>query len=216
MEPSRGECQALRPRPEREVCNPQIHLLHLPHHLSRLEARKTDNDNAKQQKRKIEDNSNCSQPLACAQASHPFVQLNRRGKGRLSAHPDGTIAVLDQTSAIFSLHNHVAGRGAYISYGRNLQTWDGLKWNISKCCAWSPDFLTETIFDGLSDGSSRICTPQDGIVLLGALIGSPSFNLSGIGLSTRCNRTHSCCSSFSLRDLSRSPSFCSATVRHSA
>ena len=72
MEPSRGECQALRPRPEREVCNPQIHLLHLPHHLSRLEARKTDNDNAKQQKRKIEDNS--SQPLACAQASHPFVQ----------------------------------------------------------------------------------------------------------------------------------------------
>ena len=74
MEPSRGECQALRPRPEREVCNPQIHLLHLPHHLSRLEARKTDNDNAKQQKRKIEDNSNCSQPLACAQASHPFVQ----------------------------------------------------------------------------------------------------------------------------------------------
>ena len=74
MEPSRRECQALRPRPEREVCNPQIHLLHLPHHLSRLEARKTDNDNAKQQKRKIEDNSNCSQPLACAQASHPFVQ----------------------------------------------------------------------------------------------------------------------------------------------
>ena len=60
----------LRARPEREVCNPQIHLLHLPQHLSRLEARKTDNDNAKQQKRKIEDNSNCLQPLACAQASH--------------------------------------------------------------------------------------------------------------------------------------------------
>ena len=39
MEPSRGECQALRARPEREVCNPQIHLLHLPQHLSRLEAR---------------------------------------------------------------------------------------------------------------------------------------------------------------------------------
>ena len=57
MEPSRGECQALPPRPEREVCNPQIHLLHLPHHLSRLEARKTDNDNAKQQNRKIEDNN---------------------------------------------------------------------------------------------------------------------------------------------------------------
>ena len=79
MEPSRGECQALRARLEREVCNPQIHLLHLPHHLSRLEARKTDNDNAKQQKRKIEDNSNCSQPLACEQASHPvFKQAGER------------------------------------------------------------------------------------------------------------------------------------------
>ena len=124
MEPSRGECQALRARPEREVChNPQIHLLHMPQHLSRLEARKTDNDNAKQQKRKIEDNSNCSQPLPCAQASHPSTLCsNRRGKGRLSAHPDGTIAVLDQTSAIFSLHNRAAGRGPYISYGRNLQT----------------------------------------------------------------------------------------------
>ena len=53
LEPSRGDCQALRARPEREVCNPKIHLLHLPQHLSRLEARKTDNDNAKQQKRKI-------------------------------------------------------------------------------------------------------------------------------------------------------------------
>ena len=79
MKPSRGECQALRARPEREACNPQIHLLHLPQHLSHLEARKTDNDNAKQQKRKIEDNSNCSQPLACAQASH--LCSNRRGKG---------------------------------------------------------------------------------------------------------------------------------------
>ena len=80
MEPSRGECQALRARLEREVCrNPQIHLLHMPQHLSRLEARKTDNDNAKQQKRKIEDNSNCSQPLACAQASHPvFKQAGKR------------------------------------------------------------------------------------------------------------------------------------------
>ena len=75
MEPSRGECQALRARPEREVCNPQIHLLHLPQHLSRLEARKTDNDNAKQQKRKIEDNSNGSQPLAFAQALHSVFKL---------------------------------------------------------------------------------------------------------------------------------------------
>ena len=66
-------------RSRREVCNPQIHLLHLPQHLSRLEARKTDNDNAKQQKRKIEDNSNCLQPLACAQASHSvFKQAGER------------------------------------------------------------------------------------------------------------------------------------------
>ena len=42
-------------------------------------SKKTDNDNAKQQKRKIEDNSNCSQPLACAQASHPvFKQAGER------------------------------------------------------------------------------------------------------------------------------------------
>ena len=73
-------------------------------------------------KRKIEDNSNCSQPLACAQASHRYPVFKHSGKGRLSAHPDGTISVLDQTSAIFSLHIRAAGRGPYISYGRNLQT----------------------------------------------------------------------------------------------
>ena len=121
MEPSRGECQALRARPEREVCrNPQIHLLRMPQHLLRLEARKTDNDNAKQQTRKIEDNS----IVRSLSHAHKLRTLcsNRRGKGRLSAHPDGTIAVLNQTSAIFSLHNRAAGRGPYISYGRNLQT----------------------------------------------------------------------------------------------
>ena len=85
MKPSRGECQALRARSEREVCNPQIHLLHLPQHLSHLEARKTDNDNAKQQKRKTKDNSNCSQPLACAQASHPvFKQAGRKAGSPLT------------------------------------------------------------------------------------------------------------------------------------
>ena len=112
------DSEALRARPEREVCSPQIHL-HLLQHLSHLEARKTDNDNAKQQKRKIEDNSSSSLSHA-----HKLRTLcsNRRGKGRLSAHPDGTIAVLDQKSAIFSLHNRAAGRGPYISYGRNLQT----------------------------------------------------------------------------------------------
>ena len=121
MEPLLGDSvsSATRTTGERSL-QPRIHLLHLPQHLSRLEARKSDNDNAKQQKRKIEDNCNCLQPLACAQASHSVFK--QRGKGRLSAHPDGTIAVLDQTSAIFSLHNRAAGRGPYISYGRNLQT----------------------------------------------------------------------------------------------
>ena len=45
---------------------------------------------------------------------------NRRRKGQLSAWPRGTIAVLDQTKASFSLHNRAAGRGPYISCGRNL------------------------------------------------------------------------------------------------
>ena len=96
MEPLRGECQALRPRPEREVCNPQIHLLHLPHHLSRLEARKTDNDNAKQQKKKIEDNSNCSQPLACAQASHPFVQTGGGKAGSALTQMEPSLSSIKQ------------------------------------------------------------------------------------------------------------------------
>ena len=93
----------------------------------------------------------------------------------------------------------------------------GLKWNISKCCAWSPEILTETMFDGLSDGSSRICTPPPPKMVLSYLaLRLTHHPLSGIGVSRRCNHTHSCCSSFSLCDLSRSPSSCSATVRHSA
>ena len=47
-------------------------------HVWKLE-KPTINDNAKQQKRKIEDNSNCLQPLACAQASHSvFKQAGER------------------------------------------------------------------------------------------------------------------------------------------
>ena len=77
-----------------EVAHPKINVLHLPQHISQLEARNTDEDNAKQQKRKIEDSSNCSQPLACAQVCTPGS--NRRGKGQLSR--PSTIAVLDQTN----------------------------------------------------------------------------------------------------------------------
>ena len=62
-----------------EFAHPKINLLHLPQHFSPLEARNTDDDNGKQQKRKIEDSSNCSQPLACAQVSHPvFKQAEER------------------------------------------------------------------------------------------------------------------------------------------
>ena len=79
-EPLRGDSvsSATRTTGERSL-QPQIHLLHLPQHLSRLEARKTDNDNAKQQKRKIEDNINCLQPLACAQASHSVFGGGKAG-----------------------------------------------------------------------------------------------------------------------------------------
>ena len=88
---------------------PQINLLHMPQHFSQLEERKTDNDNAKKQKRKIEDSSNCSQPLTCAQVSHPvFKQVGER-PALCNSHSDGTIAVLDQTSGIFSLHDRAAG-----------------------------------------------------------------------------------------------------------
>ena len=104
-----------------EFAHPKINVLHLPQNFSQLEARKTDDDNAKQQKQKIEDSSNCSQPLACAQISHTvFKQAEERPA--VSARHRETIAVPDQTNAIFSLHNCAAGRGPYISYGRNLQT----------------------------------------------------------------------------------------------
>ena len=62
-----------------EFAHPKINVLHLPQHLSQLEARNTDGDNAKQQKRKIADNSNCSQPLAFAQVLQPvFKQAEKR------------------------------------------------------------------------------------------------------------------------------------------
>ena len=146
--------QALRAL-ERKVCNPQIHHLHLPQHLSHLEARKTDNDNAKQQKRK----KKTTAIVRSLSHAHKLRTLcsDRRRKGRLSAHPDGTIAVLDQTSAIFSLHNRAAGRGPYISYGRNLQTclnrpenqkvWK-IFWKLLTCRTWSLSETKEAIGGG--------------------------------------------------------------------
>ena len=43
-----------------EFAHPKINVLHLPQRFSQLEARNTDDDNAKQQKRKIEDSSSCT------------------------------------------------------------------------------------------------------------------------------------------------------------
>ena len=103
-----------------KFATPKISLLHLTQHLSQLEARKTDNDNTKQQKRNIEDSSNCSQPLTCAQVSHPMFK--QAGKGQLSAHSEKPSLSSIKQVPFFSLHNRVSGRGAYISYGRNLQT----------------------------------------------------------------------------------------------
>ena len=110
-----------------EFAHPKINVLHLPQHFSQLEARNTDDDNAKQQKRKIEYSS-----IRSLSHVHQFRTpcSNRRRKGQFSTRPRGTIAVLAQTNAIFSLHNRAAGRGPYISYGRNLWT-----------CLNRPEFL---------------------------------------------------------------------------
>ena len=103
-----------------EFAHPKINILHLPQHFSQLEGRNTDDDNAKQQKRKIEYSSIRSLPQV-----HQFRTpcSNRWRKGQFSTRPRGTIAVLAQTNAIFSLHNRAPGRGPYISYGRNLWTY---------------------------------------------------------------------------------------------
>ena len=102
-----------------EFAHPKINVLHLPQHFSQLEARNTDDDNAKQQKRKIEYSS-----IRSLSYVHQFRTpcSNRRRKGQFSTRPRGTIAVLAKTNAIFSLYNRAAGRGPYISYGRNLWT----------------------------------------------------------------------------------------------
>ena len=87
--------------------------------FSQLEARNTDDYNAKQRKRKIEYSS-----IRSLSHVHQFRTpcSNRRRKGQFSTRPRGTSAVLAQANAIFSLHNRAAGRGPYISYGRNLWT----------------------------------------------------------------------------------------------
>ena len=62
-------------------------------------SKKTDNDNVKQQKERQKTTA-IVRSLSHAHKLHTLCS-NRRGKSRLSANPDRTIAVLDQTSAIF-------------------------------------------------------------------------------------------------------------------
>ena len=77
MKPSRGECPLTLKRYVHDrrgkFATPNPSSSPAPTSLT-FGSKKTDNNNAKQQKRKIEDNSNCSQPLACAQASHPVLK----------------------------------------------------------------------------------------------------------------------------------------------
>ena len=123
--------------------HPKINVLHLPQQFSQLEARNTDDDNAKQQKRKIEYSS-----IRSLSHVHQFrIPCSNR---RISTRPRGTIAVLAQTNAIFSLHNRAAGRGRYISYGRNLWT-----------CLNRPEFQTK-ISRGLAS-CMQVCTQSDKI-----------------------------------------------------
>ena len=61
-----------------EFAHNKINVLHLPQHFSRFEARNTDDDNAKQQKRKIKDSSSCTSFAPCV----------RRGGGKASSPLD--------------------------------------------------------------------------------------------------------------------------------
>ena len=90
-------------KPEREVWNPQIHLLHLPQHLSRLEARKTDNDNAKLAKKK----DRRQHAIVC---SLSLATLCSNGGGGKAGFPLTRMepSCHRPNKAIFSLHNRAA------------------------------------------------------------------------------------------------------------
>ena len=66
-----------------EFAHPKINVLHLPQHFSQLEARNTDDDNAKQQKRKIEYSS-----IRSLSHVHQFRTRVQTGAGKASSPLD--------------------------------------------------------------------------------------------------------------------------------
>ena len=160
-----------------EFAHPKINVLHLPEHFSQLEARNTDDDNAKQQKRKIEDSSNCSQPLACAQVSHPLFKQAEERPALRSAQRNHRCPLSNKRH--FSLHNRAVGRGTYISNGRNLWTClnrpnnhqQGRTGQTRRSCRWYTIYSYKTVmFDRvfarrvleLCNGSSLIKSSSQG------------------------------------------------------
>ena len=121
MEPTRGECQALLGRPEREVCSPQFHLLHLPQHFSHLEARKTDtDDNAKPQKKKDGRQPQLFAASRMRTSPHPvFKQAEERPSLR---SPGWKHRCPRSKKRHFFIAQSRSWPRPYISYGRNLQT----------------------------------------------------------------------------------------------
>ena len=105
------------------------------------EARNTDDDNAKQRKRKIEDNSNRSQPLACAQVSYPVFKQAEERPALHSAQRNQRCSRSNKRH----FFNRTAGRRPYIFYGRNRYT-----------CLNRPELLVSMkYFDARSSGDTN-------------------------------------------------------------
>ena len=93
-----------------EFAHPKINVLHLPQRFSQLEARNTDDDNAKQQKRKIEYSS-----IRSLSRSHvhqfrtPCSNRRRQASERPVLHSTQRNHRCPRSNnAIFSLHNRAA------------------------------------------------------------------------------------------------------------
>ena len=56
----------------------------------------------------------------------------------------------------------------------------GLRYNVSKCAAWSPKFDNTNLFSDLESDRDRVQLPSDGITLLGSPIGTAQFERSTV------------------------------------